>query len=96
MYFAKSRKDVEKSAKELVKLAKEAKPIKDAVKKAKVADPQKKWDEYMDELIKSSEKLGDVSAKTNAAYEDAKSAFANVNKACTDCHTDFRVEEGSF
>ena len=62
--FAKSRKDVEKSAKELVKLGKEAKPIKDAVKKAKVADPQKKWDEYMDDFIKTSEKLGEVTAQS--------------------------------
>ena len=62
--FAKSRKDVEKSAKELVKLGKEAKPIKDAVKKAKdLADPQKKWDDYMDDFIKTSEKLGDVTGK---------------------------------
>ena len=94
--FVKSRKDVEKSAKELVKLGKEAKVISDAVKKAKVADPQKKWDEYMDDLIKSSEKLGDVSAQTSATYEDAKSAFTVVKKACADCHKDFRVEEGSF
>jgi cytochrome c556 len=96
VYFAKSRKDVEKSAKELAKLAKEAKPLTDAIKKAKVADPQKKWDAYMDVFIKSSEKLGEVSAKSSATYEEAKSAFTVVKKVCTDCHTDFRVEEGSF
>ena len=95
-YFAKSRKDVEKSAKELVKLAKEAKPIKDAVEKAKIADPQKKWDEYMDDLIKSSEKLGDVTAKPAAVYNDAKNAFTVVKKACADCHKDFRVDDASF
>ena len=39
MNFAKSRKDVEKAAKDLVKLAKEA-SITDALKKAKVADPE--------------------------------------------------------
>jgi cytochrome c556 len=94
--FVKSRKDVEKSAKELVKLGKEAKVITDAVKKAKIAEPQKKWDEYMDDLIKSSEVLGDVTAKTSATYDEAKSAFNVVKKACADCHKDFRVEEGSF
>jgi cytochrome c556 len=95
--YAKNREDVEKSAKELVKLAKAAKPIKDAVAKAKgLADPQKKWDLYMDELIKSSQNLGDVTAKEGTAYNDAKSAFATVKKACADCHKDFRVEEGSF
>ena len=31
-----------------------------------MADPQKKWDEYMDELIKTSEKLGEVAGKTDA------------------------------
>ena len=94
MNFVKSRKDVAKNAKELVKLAKEAKPIKSAVKKAKdVAEPEKKWDEYMDDFIKTSEKLGEVAGKTNAVYEDAKSAFSAVKKACADCHKVFRVEE---
>jgi cytochrome c556 len=95
--YAKDRKNVEKSAKELYKLAKEAKPIKDAIKKAKaVADPQKQWDVYMDEFIKSSEKLGEVSGKAGTTFEEAKSAFTVVKKACADCHKDFRVEEGSF
>ena len=62
--FTKSQKDVEKSAKELVKLAKEAKDEKDAAKKAKdVANPEKKWDEYIDELVKTSEELGKVAGK---------------------------------
>jgi cytochrome c556 len=94
--YTKSRKDVEKSAKELVKLAKEAKVITDAVKKAKIADPQKKWDEYMDDLIKSSETLGIVAGKATSTEAQAKSAFSSVKKACADCHKDFRVEEGSF
>ena len=62
--FTKAQKDVENSAKELVKLAKEAKDMKDAAKKAKeVANPEKKWDEYIDELIKTSEELEKVAAK---------------------------------
>ena len=76
MSFVKGRKDVEKRAKELVKLGKEAKVITDAVKKAKVADPQKKWDEYMGDFIKSSEKLEEVVGKGDGAYADAESAFA--------------------
>ncbi len=64
--FAKSRKDVEKSAKELVKLAKMAKPIKEPSKRPRIADPQKKWDEYMDDFIKTSEKLGEVAAQGEA------------------------------
>jgi cytochrome c556 len=94
--FAKSQKDVEKSAKELVKLAKAAKPIKDAVSKAKgLPDAQKKWDEYIDDLIMTSENLGAVSAKPSATLKDAQSAFNSVKKACADCHKDFRVDEPS-
>ena len=48
--FKKGQKDVEKSADELVKLAKESKPLKEAyLKNAKnETDPEKKWDEIMD------------------------------------------------
>jgi len=98
--FAKAQKSVETSAKEIVKLAKEAKPITDAVNKAKekkeVADPQKKWNEFMDELIKTSGHLGDVAAKPNATFQDAKDAFGAVKKVCTDCHTNFRIDEAGF
>jgi chromosome segregation ATPase len=105
--FKKNRQDVEKSAKEIVKLATEvklakevelAKLIKDTMKKAKaVADPAKKWDEYIDELVKSSAKLGEITAGANAAYPAAKGAYNAVKKVCSDCHTDFRVEEeGKF
>jgi cytochrome c556 len=92
--YAKSRKDVEKSAKELAKLAKLAKPMKEAVEKAKIANPQKKWDALMDDLMKSSETLGEATAKESTTYDIAKSLFADVKKSCTDCHKDFRVEEG--
>ena len=54
--YAKSQKDVEKIDKELVKLAKAAKPIKDAVKTAKdLPDAGKKWDDWSDAFIKSRE-----------------------------------------
>ncbi len=92
--FAKAQKDVEKSAKELVKLAKEAKDMKEAAKKAKdVENPEKKWDEYMEEFIKTSEKLGEVAGKAGAKFQDAKDAFAKVKNACADCHKDFRKDE---
>jgi cytochrome c556 len=97
VFYAKNQKDVSKNAKELVKLAKEAKPLKDALKKAKdVADPQKKWDEYIEEFIKTSEKLGELTAKPNATFNDAKKATTDVQNACAGCHKDFRVEEGGF
>jgi cytochrome c556 len=92
--FTKAQKDVEKSAKELVKLAKEAKSEKDAAKKAKdVANPEKRWDELIDELVKTSEELGKVAGKAGATFQDAKDAFAKVKNVCTDCHKDFRIEE---
>ena len=93
-FKSKAQKDVETSAKELVKLAKEAKDMKEAAKKAKdVADPEKKWDEYMDEFIKTSEELGKVAAKNGAKFEDAKDAYNKVKNACADCHKDFRKDE---
>jgi cytochrome c556 len=92
--FKKSQKDVAKSAKELVKLGKEAKLIKSAVKNAKdVAEPGKKWEELMDEFIKTSGKLGEVAGKTDATQPDAKQAFGAVKKSCADCHVVFKVEE---
>ncbi len=95
--FAKAQKDVEKSAKELVKLAKKAKDEKDAAKKAKdVANPEKKWDEYLDELVKTSEELGKVAGKEGANFQDAKDAFAKVKNVCADCHKDFRVDDAKF
>jgi cytochrome c556 len=94
VFFKKSQKDVEKSAKELVKLAKQAKPVKHYLKNAKnVSDPAKKWEELVDNLIKSSEKLGEVAGKPAATHAEAKSAFADVKKVCTECHNDFRIDE---
>ena len=85
-------------AEELVKLAKEAKPLNEAVKKAKdVANPQQKWDQLIDELIKTSEHLGEVASKPNTTFQQAKDAFGAVKKVCTDCHKDFRVDDdGKF
>jgi cytochrome c556 len=95
--FKKSQKDVAKSSKELVKLAKEAKPLKDALAKAKnEANPQKKWDELMDALIDTSEKLSGVAGKASPDFDDTKKAFSAVSKACTECHQVFRVDETNF
>jgi cytochrome c556 len=93
-YFQKSQKTVEKSAKELVKLGKQAKPFKEALSRAKgEANPQAKWNEFMDALISSSEKLGQVAAKPNATFAETKKAAGAVNKACVDCHTVFRIDD---
>ena len=80
--YKKSQKDVAKSSKELVKLAKEAKPLKDAIAKAKTeANPQQKWNELMDSFIASSEKLSDTAAKASPDFNDTKKAFSDVSKA---------------
>ena len=92
--FKKGQKDVEKSALEMVKLSKEAKKHKDAVKNAKnEASPEKKWDEIMDAWTKTSQALAAAVAKEATTQKDAKDLFQSVKKTCSDCHTVFRVEE---
>jgi cytochrome c556 len=92
--FKKLQKDVETRAHDLIKLAKDARPLNDAVKKAKdVAEPQKVWDQYFDDLVKKSDTLAKVAGKPAAKFEDAKKAFTALKKVCTDCHHDFRIEE---
>ncbi|SRR5579883_2392219 len=105
-YFKKSQKSVEQNAKELVQLAKKAKPIKDALSRAKAeANPQAKWNEFMDALIKSSEQLEKIAAKpaeteaeTKKVFDATKKANVVLKKACADCHAVFRidVEETKF
>jgi cytochrome c556 len=92
--YKKSHKDVATSSKELVKLAKEAKPLKDALAKAKnEANPQQKWNELMDAFIGKSEELSEVAGKSSPDYNNTKKAFSAVTKTCTECHTVFRVDE---
>jgi len=92
--YKKSQADVEKAAKEWVKLAKEAKPHNEVVKSAKgQADPQKKWDELMDVWGKESQKLADLVAKSETTQKDAKDQLNTINKTCTECHQVFRIEE---
>jgi cytochrome c556 len=95
--FKKQQKDVAKAAKEMLKLAKEAKPLKDALGKAKgEANPQQKWNELMDAFIEQSEKMKDMAGKPEPEFGDTKKAFAGVTKACADCHQVFRVDDTNF
>jgi cytochrome c556 len=92
--FTKKQKDVAKASKELVKLAKQSKPLKDALGKAKnEANPQQKWNELMDAFITSSEKLSETANKGEPSYNDTKKAFSAVSKTCSECHQVFRVDE---
>jgi cytochrome c556 len=92
--FKKSQKDVHKSATELAKLAKEAKPFKDALKNAKdQPNPQQRWDEIMDAFARQSKDLADLVAKSGTTQKQAKDQFQVLKKTCSDCHTVFRVEQ---
>ncbi len=93
--FKKNQKEVEKSSTELVALAKESKPLKEAyMKNAKdETNPQKKWDEIMDAFAKTSKELAVVAAKDGATQKEAKDQFQRVKATCADCHTVFRVEK---
>jgi len=93
--FKKNQKEVEKSSTELVALAKESKPLKEAyLKNAKdEANPQKKWDDIMDAFAKTSRELAVVAAKDGATQKQAKEVFTKVKATCADCHTVFRVEK---
>ncbi len=92
--FKKSQKDVEKGTKELVKLIKKAKPMKDALKRAKdEKNPEKKWGELCDAMVKELEKFEKLVAKPETKGPEAKSAYRIVYKACTDCHGVFRVDD---
>ncbi len=94
VFYKKAERDIARSAKEMVKLAKEAKPLgKDSLEKAKVANPQKVWDDYSDAFIKSAEELEQLLSKVGAPYDKVKPAFGAVKKSCADCHKDFRVED---
>lgn len=91
--YDKSRADVEKAAKEWVKLAKEAKPMNDVVKTTQGVDnAQAKWDELMDTWEKEAEKLAEIAGKADSVQKDAKDQLNTINKNCTACHQVFRVD----
>ena len=93
--FKKAQSEVVTAAEDLTKLAKEARELgKDTVKKAKdVPNAATKWNELMDQFASTSENLVKVAGMPSAKQEEAKAAHAAVKKACTDCHTIFRIEE---
>src|SRR4051794_1239358 len=59
--FKKGVGTIPKNTEELVKLAKEAREIKDSAEKEK--KPFAEWQKLMDDMIKSSEDLGKVASK---------------------------------
>jgi len=92
--YKKAQKDVENSAIEIAKLAKETKPIKDYLKNAKdTANPGEKWDQLADEFHKSADDLAKLVAKSGTTQADAKKAFGVLKKNCADCHSLFRKDD---
>lgn len=89
--YKKSQADVETSAKELVKLAKDARVFTEPATAQKL--PQSKWEELCDEMMKEAEKFAELAANKDSTHTEAKSGYRNVQKACTNCHDVFRVEE---
>ncbi len=95
--YKKNQGEVEKSTTELVKLAKDSKPLKEAyLKNAKdEPDPKKreaKWDDTMDAFAKTSDDLA-AATKQGSDQKKVRDLFQTVKKTCADCHTVFRVEK---
>jgi cytochrome c556 len=88
--YTKAQKDVKDAADELVKLAKEAKPLNDVAKKA---NDVAKWDSLMDDYIKEAEDYVKLLAKPDTDQPKAKDGYKAVSKTCTACHDVFRKEE---
>jgi cytochrome c556 len=89
--FKKSQDVVVESAKELVKLSKEARAFKEPSEKQK--QPYEKWTSLMDDMTKASEELAKVAAEDGVTQAQAKKAHATVKASCTACHNVFRVDE---
>ena len=89
--YKKAAKDVVKDANELVKLAKDARAIKDAATKQK--KPYESWTKLMDAFIGSAENVAKVAGDEKSTQKDASDAFRKMGATCTNCHNEFRVEE---
>jgi cytochrome c556 len=92
--FRKSQKDVVTAAENLVKLAKEAKPLSDVAKENKdIEEPVKKYDELSADFIKEAEDFHKFVSDEKVEQKAAKDAYKKVTKTCTACHDLFRPEE---
>ena len=89
--FKKSGSTIPKNTEELVKLAKEAREIKDSAEKEK--KPFTEWQKLMDDMIETGEKLGKVAGKSGVDHKDVKEAFDTYNKTCAACHAVFKKDE---
>lgn len=92
--YKKSEEEVAEAGKNLLKLAKEARPLG-----KEVAEAQKKeiaeWEKLTDEWIKETEKFNQLIAD-KSEQPAIKDGYKVVSKTCTNCHEVFRVDETSF
>ena len=92
--FKKSQKDVVTAAENLVKLAKEAKPLNDVAKEnTEVEDAVKKYEEFSANFTKEAEDFHKFVSGDNVDQKEAKAEYKKVTKTCTTCHDVFRIED---
>ncbi len=89
--FKKGVAGIPKDAEEIIKLAKEARDVKEPAEAAK--KPLADWQKLMDDMISTAGNLAKVAAKPDATQVQAKEAFTAYNKTCAACHAVFKKEE---
>ncbi len=89
--YAKGASKIPDAVTEVIKLAKEARDLKEPAEHAKkpLADYQKS----MDEKIKAAENLSKVVAKPGTKQPSAKDAYQAYYKTCSACHDVFKKDE---
>ena len=89
--YKKTSSTIPKLAEELIEEAKKAREIKEPAEHAK--KPFADYQKLMDDMIKSTEDLSKVAAKTGSTQAQAKDAFSAFSKTCTACHDVFKKDE---
>jgi cytochrome c556 len=89
--YKKGAAAIPKAAEEIIKEAKKAREIKDSADKVK--KPLAEWQKMMDDMIKSTEDLSKLVAKTGTTQVQAKEAYTAYYKTCTACHDVFKKDD---
>ncbi len=89
--YKKTGSTIPKNVEDIVKLAKEARELKESAERIK--KPLTDWQKMMDDMIKSAEELSAVAAKPSSTQAQAKSAYTAYYKTCTACHDIFKKDE---
>lgn len=90
--YKKAQADVAKASEEILKLAKETKPLGDGPAKAQKKSVDE-WNKLADSFIKEAETFHALATKEGTAQTQAKDGYKAVQKSCTACHEVFRVDE---